>query len=208
MGKPTAERVMAVDAPTGTDVVELAFAVTGGRLPWDHSFALWQALELAAGWLAEDEATAVLPIRAASAGNQGLVLGRHSRLLIRLREARVEAALALCGKRLDLAGVPVEVGSAKTRPLSPHATLYSHRVAAQSDDEAGFVRQVTGELARLGIHSEFIVGKRASVRGLDRELAGFSVMLAQLGAQASLKLQAAGLGAHRRLGFGVFVGHR
>jgi CRISPR-associated protein Cas6 len=189
-------------------VVELAFAVSGGRLPRDHSFALWLALERAAAWLAEDEVTAVLPIRAASAGDQGLVLGRHSRLLMRLREARVEAALELCGRRLEIAGVPVEVGGAKTRPLAPHATLYAHRVAAQSADEAGFVHQVAGELARLGIHSEFVVGKRTSARGLDCELGGFSVMLAQLGAQASLRLQAAGLGPHRRLGFGVFVGHK
>jgi CRISPR-associated protein Cas6 len=208
MGKPAAVRLTAVDTATGGDVIELAFAVTGGRLPRDHSFALWMALERVAGWLADDEATAVLPIRAASAGDQGLVLGRHSRLMLRLHEARVEAALELCGKRLDVAGVPVELGGAKTRPLTPHATLYAHRVAVQADSEEAFVRQVTSDLARLGIHSEFIVGRRASAHGLDGELAGFSVMLAQLGARDSLKLQAAGLGAHRRLGFGVFVGHK
>jgi CRISPR-associated protein Cas6 len=189
-------------------VVDLAFAVSGGRLPRDHSLALWQALERVAAWLADDPATAVLPIRAASAGEQGLVLGRHSRLQMRLSEGRVEAALELCGQRLDLDGVPVELGAAKTRPLSPHATLHSYRVAARCDDEAAFVEQVARELAQLEIHSEFIVGKRVSARGRDGEVAGFSVMLANLGARESLTLQAAGLGTGRRLGFGVFVGHK
>lgn len=195
-------------APARLTVVDLAFAVSGGRLPRDHSHALWQALERAAAWLADDPATAVLPIRAASAGEQGLVLDRHSRLLMRLPELRVGAALELCGKRLDLCGAPVVVGAAKSRPLAPHATLYAHRVAAESDDEAAFVRQVALRLAGLGLHSEFIVGKRSSVRTAQGEVAGFSVMLANLAARDSLVLQACGLGAGRRLGFGVFVGHK
>jgi len=189
-------------------VVDVAFAVSGGRLPRDHSLALWQALERAVPSLAEDEATAVLPIRAASAGDLGLVLARRSRLLMRLAEARVAAALELCGKRLELGGTLIEVGAAKTRPLAPYATLYSQRVAAENGDEQVFVGQVARGLARLGIHSEFIVGRRSGARGRDGELGGYSVMLADLAPQASLTLQAAGLGAYRRLGFGVFVGHK
>lgn len=189
-------------------VVDLAFAVSGGRLPRDHSLALWQALERAVPALAGDAATAVLPIRAASAGDLGLVLARRSRLLMRLAEGRVAAALELCGKRLEVGGTLIEVGAAKTRPLAPYATLYSHRVAAEDGDEHAFVGQVARSLARLGIHSEFIVGKRSGTRGGDGELAGYSVMLAGLAPNASLALQAAGLGAYRQLGFGVFVGHK
>lgn len=207
MGTPAAG-LNVVASTARLAVLDLAFTVSGGRLPRDHSHALWQALERAAAWLADDRATAVLPIRAASAGDQGLVLGRHSRLLMRLPEVRVEAALELCGKRLDLCGAQVEVGAAKSRPLAPHATLYAHRVAAQSDDEMAFVRDVTTGLADLGLHSEFVVGKRSSVSTPDGEIAGFSVMLANLAARESLALQAAGLGVGRRLGFGVFVGHK
>lgn len=198
MGKPAARLT----------VVDVAFAVSGGRLPRDHSLELWQALEHAAPSLAEDDATAVLPIRAASAGDLGLVLARRSRLLMRLPEARIAAALELCGKRLELGGTLIEVGAAKTRPLAPYATLYSQRVAAEDSDEPAFVRQVARELARLEIHSEFIIGKRSGARGEDGELSGYSVMLAGLAPGASLALQAAGLGAWRRLGFGVFVGHK
>lgn len=188
--------------------VDLAFAVSGGRLPRDHSYELWCALAQAAPWLAGDDTVAVLPIRAASAGEQGLVLARRSRLLMRLPETLAEAALGLSGRRLEVAGALVALGEAKTRPLAPHPTLYAHRVAARDEKEEAFVRQAAEELAKLGIHSEFIVGKRSAARGPGGELAGFSLMLANLVPAQSLVLQAAGLGAHRGLGFGIFVGHK
>jgi CRISPR-associated protein Cas6 len=194
--------------PAGLTHVDLAFAVSGERLPRDHSFALWEALARVAPWLRDEPGVAVLPIRAASAGALGLVLQRRSRLLMRLPEALVEQALALCGQRLEIAGAQVTLGEARSRQLAPHATLYAHRVAAESDDEAGFVRQVARELGALGVRTEFIVGRRSEARGPRGTVAGFSVMLEELPAAHSLALQAAGLGAHRALGFGIFVGHK
>jgi CRISPR-associated protein Cas6 len=194
--------------PAGLSHVDLAFAVSGERLPRDHSLALWQALVGAAPWLAGDPGVAVMPIRGASAGELGMVLQRRSRLLMRLPEAQVERALGLCGARLELEGAAVELGGAKSRPLAPHPTLYAHRVAAECDEEESFVEQVAEELRAIGIRSEFIVGKRTLTRGPGGALAGFSVMLEQLPPSHSLALQAAGLGAHRGLGFGVFVGHK
>jgi CRISPR-associated protein Cas6 len=169
--------------------------------------ALWEALVRAAPSLADDEALAVLPVRAASAGDSRLILQRRSRLLLRLGESSVERVLALCGQRLEVAGAPVLLGAAKTRPLAHHATLYAHRVAADEDDEAAFVRQAAGDLDRLGVRAEFIVGKRSGARGPLSMLAGFS-LIPELAPRQSLALQGAGLGAHRRLGFGIFVGHK
>lgn len=188
--------------------VDLAFAVSGGRLARDHSLELWQALRRAAPALLEDPTVAVLPIRAASAGDGGLVLQRHSRLLLRIPEAMMELALGLCGRQLDVAGTPVTLGDAKTRPLAAYATLYAQRVAAVVDDEGDFVKQAAAELARIGISAEFIVGKRTLTRGPQGALAGFSLMLAELPSRLSLELQVHGIGAHRGLGFGVFVGHK
>ncbi len=188
--------------------VDLSFAVTGARVPRDHALALLEALACEAPGLAGNAALAVLGIRGASAGDLGLALGRHSRLLLRLPEALVETALALVGKELEIAGARVMLGTAKTRPLAPHATLYAHRVAAEGEDEAGFVRQAARDLDALGVRSEFIVGKRTSVRGPAGAIAGYSLMLADLAPRPSLALQAAGIGAHRRLGFGIFVGHK
>ena len=213
MGGPPA-RLSALGVATGLSHMDMAFAVSGGELPRDHSFALWQALAQAAPWLGEDDTVAVLPIRAASAGGDRLVVQRHSRLLMRLREARVEAALALSGRRLEVAGAALTLGEAKTRPLVAHATLYAHRVATADDagglwpGEADFVEQVKRELALLEVRSDFIVGRPSRTRGPAGDVAGYSLMLAELPARQSIVLQVAGIGAHRRLGFGIFVGHK
>lgn len=186
----------------------MAFAATGDNLPRDHALALYEGLAREAPQLAAHAALAVLGIRGGSAGDLGLVLGRHSRLVLRLPEALVETALALCGRSLAIAGAQVRLGAARTRPLAPYATLYAHRVAADADDEAGFVRQVSAELGELGVNGEFIVGRRSTVCGPSGTIAGYSLMLAGLPARQSLALQAAGIGGHRRLGFGIFVGHK
>lgn len=188
--------------------VDIAFAVTGGPLPRDHSLELWRALAQAAPDLFADPAVAVLPVRGASAGEAGIVLQRHSRLLMRIPQAGVEPALRLCGVRLAVADAPVVLGTAKTRPLAPYATLYAHRVAAERDDEASFVKQAAAELGMIGVAADFIVGKRTLTRGAEGDIAGFSLMLAELSARQSLALQVHGLGAHRGLGFGIFVGHK
>jgi len=188
--------------------VDLAFAVSGSRLPRDHSLGLWLALSHACPQLFDDATVAVLPVRGASAGEGGLVLQRRSRLLMRIPESKIDLALGLCGRQLDVAGAPVALGEAKTRPLAPYATLYAHRVAAVMDDEADFVKQATEELGRIDVSADFIVGRRTVTRGPQGELAGFSLMLAELPSRQSLALQVHGIGAHRGLGFGVFVGHK
>ena len=195
-------------APAEVSHVDLAFAVSGSRLPRDHSLGLWLALSHACPQLFDDATVAVLPVRGASAGEGGLVLQRRSRLLMRIPESKIDLALGLCGRQLDVAGAPVALGEAKTRPLAPYATLYAHRVAAVMDDEADFVKQATEELGRIDVSADFIVGRRTVTRGPQGELAGFSLMLAELPSRQSLALQVHGIGAHRGLGFGVFVGHK
>ncbi|HEX9183306.1 MAG TPA: type I-MYXAN CRISPR-associated protein Cas6/Cmx6 [Burkholderiales bacterium] len=188
--------------------VDIAYAVEGGPLPRDHSFDLWRALSGVAPELFADPTVAVLPVRGASAGAGGIVLQRRSRLLMRLPEASVDAALGLCGARLDVAGALVALGDAKSRPLAPYATLYAYRVAAERDDEESFVKQAAAELGRIDVAADFIVGKRSVTRGAAGDIAGYSLMLAELSARQSLALQVHGLGAHRGLGFGIFVGHK
>lgn len=188
--------------------VDIAFEVSGGRLPRDHSYDLWRALSDAAPALLADPSVAVLPVRGASAGQDTIALQRRSRLLMRIPEASIDLALVLCNTRLDLAGAPVVLGAAKTRPLAPYATLYSYRVAAQSDDEAGFMRQVAESLPDLGVSADFVVGKRVVTRSPQGDVPGFSLMFSELSARQSLALQVHGIGAHRGLGFGVFLGHK
>lgn len=188
--------------------VDIAYAVSGEPLPWDHSYDLWRALSDAAPALLADLSVAVLPVRGASAGEGTVVLQRRSRLLMRIPEASIDLALVLCNTRLDLSGASVVLGGAKTRPLAPYATLYAHRVAAESDDEAGFMRQIAASLLNLGVSADFVVGRRVVTRSPQGDIPGFSLMFSELSARQSLALQVHGIGRHRGLGFGVFVGHK
>lgn len=188
--------------------VDIAFAVSGERLPRDHSYDLWRALSDVAPTLLADPTVAVLPVRGASVGESAIVLQRHSRLLMRIPEASVDLALGLCDRQLDLTGAPVVLGAAKTRPLAPYATLYAHRVAADVDDEVAFMKQVSASLQALGVAADFVVGKRTVTRSPEGDIPGFSLMFCELSARQSLALQVHGIGAHRGLGFGVFVGHK
>lgn len=199
---------MASTADIAEGLVDLSIEISGGPLPRDHALEVWSALAQAVPRLREDPVLAILPVRAASGGDGRLVLQRRSRLLMRVAEPAVAAVLALCGRQLDVAGAPVTFGGVKTRPLAPHPTLYAHRVAAERDDEAEFVRQATRELGQLGMPAEFVVGKRSQARGPAHAVVGFSLMIADLSSRQSLLLQANGLGAHRNLGFGIFVGHK
>jgi len=187
----------------------MAFTVSGRRLPRDHSAALWQALRAALPWLDDEAHLAVFPVRAATISGGNLVINRRSRLVLRLPETRIRDALTLCGRTLDIAAEALVIGKAMTRALIPHGTIYAHRVAARDASETAFARQVADELQALGIRGDFITGKRSSVHGEGTaEVTGFSVMLTGLRPEESVRLQIAGLGSHRKLGFGVFVPHR
>lgn len=189
-------------------VVDLAFELGGESVARDHSAALLRALERALPWLGADEETAVSPIRAAPLTGGRLALNRRSRLMLRLPQARVEAALALCGARLDLDGDAVTPGRAMTRALIAHPTIYARRVVTGDEDEIAFMASAGRELAALGVRGDFICGSRSSVRGPAGELMGFGVMLTGLRPAESLRAQIAGLGRNRKLGCGIFVPHR
>jgi CRISPR-associated protein Cas6 len=191
-----------------TTHVDMAFSVSGRRLPRDHSAALWVALAHALPWLEDEDELAVFPVRAAAISGGSLVINRRSRLVLRLRAERVRGALELCGRTIEVGGESLVIGKAMTRALIPHGTIYAHRVAARDDDEAAFARQVAEELDAFAVRGDFITGKRSSAHGPSGDVTGFSVMLTALRPPESTRLQVAGLGPHRKLGFGVFVPHR
>lgn len=199
---------MSLAATPDAEYVDLAFSLAGGHLPRDHSLALWRALARALPWLEDEPRAAVFPIHAAPVSDGSLAVTRRSRLTMRLPAARVRAALALCGTALEIEGARAEVGKAMTRALIAHGTLYAQRVACAVADEAAFVRDVAEGLAALAVGGDFICGRCAAARGPDGELVGFSLMLTGLKPAESLRLQVAGLGPHRKLGFGVFAPHR
>ena len=186
----------------------MAFAIEGGTVPRDHAAALWRALGRALPWLEAEEHAGIHALRAAPVAGERLAVNRRSRLMLRLPAARVRDALALCGATIVFDDAALAIGRAMTRALIPHGTLYAHRVAATGGDELGFVQEVASGLERLAIRGDFVCGRRSSVRCDAGEVAGFSLMLTGLRPAESVRVQTAGLGPHRKLGFGLFVPHR
>lgn len=199
------------DGP-GTTMVDLAFAIEGDRLPRDHRELLASALEAALPWLADTPDAGVHRLNVvtmtAGGGTQAL-LSRRTRLVLRVPRERAADTGALVGTTLDLGGHTLRVGALHARELLPWGTLYAHVVAADADavpDEAAFMHEVEDQLRKLGVPCRPICGRLQQLE--SGRLQGYSLMLDGLSAADSLRLQAVGIGRHRRLGCGVFVPHK
>lgn len=187
-------------------MIDVAFAVSGEPLPPNHRYALADALERALPWLSDTPQAGVHGLNLVSgSGSQALVSPR-TRLRLRVSRERADDACALAGAELAVAGCRLRVGPAQRRELVDHPTLYAHLVACAGADELAFMRAVQDELDRLGVRCRPVCGLHRVVE--SGALPGFSLMLDGLIPDQSLTVLEAGLGAHRRLGCGLFVGHK
>lgn len=206
MGARTASRLSGMDDPTSS-MLDLAFAVDGGALPHEHRRALADALERALPWLATQPGAGIHRLNVSAGGGPQALLSKRTRLTLRVPRARAEAARALEGTTLDLAGNFLHVGAAHERELLPWGTLYAHVVAADDGaDELAFLQVMQAEMGTLGISGRPICGRPQAIEA--DALRGYSLMLDGLSAQGALRLLEAGLGPHRRLGCGLFVPHK
>ena len=204
------------DAPA--DIVDAVFAIACRSLPVDHAYALSQAIQEALPWFAEEPLAGLHTVHGAASGSgwmrpEGadalLQLSHRARLALRLPAHRAEAAAALVGRTLQVAGSPLRVEKMALRPLSRITTLFSRCVVLAADDEAMFVAAATGELGALGIRAERMVcGRLTPVATPERTYPARSLMLAGLTLEQSLALQRSGLGAGRKLGCGLFIPHK
>ena len=185
--------------------IDVAFPVEGDKLPGDYRFALADALERALPWLADAHAAGVHRLNLVGSGGNDAIVSRRTRLALRVPRERAADAGALAGTELSVAGHRLRVGAAQPRELQHHATLFAH-VVAGAEDELPFMQAVNAELERLGVQCRPICGLRHLLEG--GRLAGYSLMLDGLSPQHSLTMLEAGVGGHRRLGCGLFVGHK
>lgn len=195
------------------DLVDAWIPVRGIRLPVDHRLALSQALLVCLPWLAEERDASIGPVRLSSGAieSSGPALGllsSRSRLTLRLRRERLDALRELDGRALDLGEPGLVLGTARTHELIPHATLYASYVCAPAADEAAFIDGVEQALDQLQVRAQVVCGRPTVQRMPEGPRIGYSLMLHGLAPQASLRLQARGLGPHRLLGCGMFLPHK
>lgn len=189
--------------------VDLAFRLTGTKLPVDHGYALYSALSRILPEIHEAKNIGVHPIRGTYCGKGELMLRDSSRLLIRMESERIGEFLKLAGKMLEINSHTLRVGIPEVRLLRPRASLYSRLVTIKGFMEPEtFLKSVQRQLEKLGVEAEIQVGERRTLRVKDKQVVGFEVAGEGLDAEDSLRLQETGLGGRRHMGCGVFLSWR
>jgi CRISPR-associated protein Cas6 len=190
-----------------SDMIDMVFDLEGGTLPAAYQIALWDALLRHVPQLAEEKLVGVLPLRS-TINSQGMLLAKRAKLVMRMPATLAESAAAsLTGQQLDIAGSTMRVGAAKTRPIQPYPTIHAQLVTGSSD-EVLFVEDIRKQMGELGVTGKLICGKRLTINGGQRSIHGYSLVLHDLKAEASLQLQYAGLGDERQFGCGIFVPYK
>lgn len=185
-------------------MIDKVFDLDGGLIPIAYPFALWEALARMVPELAEEKSVGVLPLRG-TGNKEGLLLSKRAKMVMRLPAKLAEhTAARLTGQQLDISGQTVRVGAAKTRPIYPFPTVHAQSVTGTSD-EVLFVEEIYTQLGEMGIKGKLICGKRRSIGDDSRSVQGFSLVIHDLKAEASLQLQFVGLGTGRQFGCGIFV---
>jgi CRISPR-associated protein Cas6 len=140
---------------------------------------------------------------------QTWLIGGRTHLTLRIPETRVLDCAKLAGQKIDLNG-EIMLGKPHSRSLLAHPVIYSACVSTGDEEESGFVSYVRHVLDTLDIGGQEIVGKKRILQ-LDKDngsVTGFSLMLAGLSLNDSIRVQQRGLGQHHSLGCGIFVPHR
>ena len=212
------EGAAAEEAAPG-DIVDAVFAISCRSLPVDHAYALSQAIQAVLPWIGEEPGAGLHTVYGAASASgwmrpEGadalLQVSHRAKLALRLPRHRLDAAAALLGRTLDVAGWPLRVERLSLRPLSRITTLFSRSVVlAGAGDEAAFLVAAAGELGTLDIDPKTILcGRVTPIATPARTYQSRSLMLAGLTPEQSLALQRRGLGAERMLGCGVFIPHK
>lgn len=207
IGWPSEKSAFVVDEAAVTDI---QFELRGVRVPLDHGYALFRALERLLPWLADDAlvGAGIHPIHGADSGAGELILNHRTKLVLRLPAERLIDALAIKGETLDVSGNTLLIGAGKVKALPRHTPLYAHRVTTGSVEEAGFTRDIMRLLDELGIETRFICGKRQTISTDGGIVAGYSLMLHGLPIEHAIRVQQVGIGNYRKLGCGIFIPHK
>ncbi|MCS6913771.1 MAG: type I-MYXAN CRISPR-associated protein Cas6/Cmx6 [Myxococcales bacterium] len=201
------------------DVVDLVFPLRGRRLPMDHGYLLYGALCRVLPSIHDAPWLGVHPVRGRRRVDGMLSFSPHAQLVLRLPAERIPEVLPLAGKALIVGGNRFFVGAPRVQRLIPAASLDARlvvirltQIPRRSDGtldkaamQAQFLDELLRQLERLDVRCSPQLTGRQEIVVHDRRLLGWSVRLCGLDPEASLRVQAYGLGGKRALGCGVFV---
>ena len=145
--------------------VDLAFRLTGSKVPVDHGYALYSAISGLVPEIHEAKGIGVHPIRGIYSGNGELMLRDSSRLVVRMESEQIGQFLKLAGKKLEIESYSFRVGVPEVRVLLPRASLYSRLVTIKGFMEPkAFLEAAIRQLEKIGVKAELQVGELRSLR--------------------------------------------
>jgi CRISPR-associated protein Cas6 len=198
--------------------VDLVFPASGTSVPTDHAYHLYAALSHVVPQFHDAAARLrFAPITGVAVPEGRLELGAHSQLTVRLPDDAVKFALPLAGKRLQVGDGWVRLGVPAVRTLVPAPALVARIVTFKNaDTPEQFLATARAKLAELGVSGEpqlpiHTEGPRAGepkrrvLRVKDAIIPGYALLVTELDATDSLKLQEEGLGGRTSMGCGFFT---
>lgn len=188
------------------EMVDAVFDLSGETLPATYRITLWQILTNYLPEWGADDSIGVLPIRTSNSA-AGMLIPKRAKLTVRVPEHLSQQAQRLAGQPLHTDTIRLALGNVKLRPLQPYPTLHANFVTGDTD-ESIFLTAVSTRLEKLGIAGKLICGMRNSMDAPDQQLHGYSLVVHDLKPDASLRLQYAGLGSHRKYSCGIFVPYK
>lgn len=200
------------------NIINLWFPVRGEYLYADQNHRLLASLSKQCPAIHEIPHLAINTI-AGIADKQGkIALTKNSKLLIRLPVEAIAQVYSLAGQTLTIGSYAIKLGNPQLQTLQPVDTLKARLVTIKGYTEPqSFLEAAQRQLNALEINAN--IGIPANDKGEPKRLTlkinkaekkksytivGFSVVVADLKPEDSIKLQAVGIGGKRRMGCGVF----
>lgn len=207
-----------VEDSVADDVVDLSFSINCRQIPTTHAYELARALYEVMPWLLNEPEIGIHQIHGAATGNgwerppdgELMHLSRRAKMHLRVPRDKIDDAMCLSGETLDIAGYPVEVGTASVKLLNPIQTIFSrYIIGPEGLDEEQFIAWLVDTLKQRDIQvRKMLCGIEHTISTPEGDIETRSVMIADLDRASSLSLQETGVGPGRHLGCGIFLPHK
>lgn len=186
--------------------VDIAFRLAAKLVPLDHGYALFGAICRILGDLHGARWLAVHPLPGAPRPDGLLALDGGRGLRLRVEPAEIPRVLPLAGKRLEIDGHAAQVGVSSVHAITAAPALRSRLTVIKGFTEPEPFREaLKRQLDAMEVAGRIEIGRRRTIAVNGYSVVGFEVALHELGDEASLRVQHAGLGGKQRMGCGVFV---
>lgn len=187
--------------------VDLFFSITSQtNIPVDHAYSLYGALCQVMPALHEYIKIYIHPITGKYVGDGLLSINKFSHMRFRCKEQDVSKWLSIAGMHLSVNGCDLLVGAPTAEQLISAPVLRSKFVTTRNGlDENRFRQELARQMADGKVVGEAHILARKTMTIKEKKVVGFEVVVSDLDADSSLRLQEHGLGGRKKMGGGFFL---